>query len=75
MPSEDLLRISAKNRHLYEVILGDLPRQLYFDFEIYDRPEEEAAVVLQELKDIVHKHFGDIHLGILGCVATITKDG
>eukprot|EP00873_Tetraselmis_striata_P012314 jgi/Tetstr1/432578/TSEL_021948.t1 len=73
--SDDFARISAKNRHLYEVILGDLPRQLYFDFEVYDRTQEEAADVLNEIRNTIAKHFGDIHLAISGSVATVTRDG
>eukprot|EP00873_Tetraselmis_striata_P001698 jgi/Tetstr1/421962/TSEL_012861.t1 len=75
MSSEDFARISAKNRHLYEVILGDLPRELYFDFEVYDRGLEEAADVLNEIRNTIAKHFGDIRLAISGSVATVTRDG
>jgi hypothetical protein len=57
------------------VILGDLPLQLYFDFEISDRAADEAATVLRELKDTVYKHFGEIRLAVSGCVATVTRDG
>lgn len=57
--SEELLKLLSKNRGIYEILVPDIPRKVYFDVD-------KCTLTLDEIKNIVLNYFPNAEFNISG---------